>query len=77
MGKRETPLAIAITTAGVGRNGIAWELYAYAKRVEAGEVEDPTFLPVQLEPPEGFDWRDPKVWSFVNSALVCFAPSRT
>ena len=35
----------------------------------AGEVEDPTFLPVLLEPPEGFDWRDPEVWAHVNPAL--------
>jgi phage terminase large subunit-like protein len=72
MGKREAPLTIAITTAGVGRNGIAWELYAYAKRVAAGEIADPTFLPVLLEPPEGFDWRDPEVWAFVNPALGVF-----
>jgi phage terminase large subunit-like protein len=72
MGKREQPLTIAITTAGVGRTGIAWELYAYAKRVQEGEVEDPTFLPVLLEPPEGFDWRDPEVWSYVNPALGVF-----
>ena len=72
MGKREQPLTIAITTAGVGRTGIAWELYAYAKRVQAGEVDDPTFLPVLLEPPEGFDWRDPEVWAYVNPALGVF-----
>jgi phage terminase large subunit-like protein len=72
MGKRECPLTIAITTAGVGRTGIAWELYSYAKRVAAGEVEDPTFLPVLLEPPEGFDWRDPEVWGYVNPALGVF-----
>jgi phage terminase large subunit-like protein len=69
MGKRETPLALVITTAGCGREGIAWELYSYARRVQAGEVEDPTFLPVLLEPPEGFDWRDPEVWAYVNPAL--------
>jgi phage terminase large subunit-like protein len=72
MGKREAPLTIAITTAGVGRQGIAWELYQYARRVQAGEVEDPTFLPVLLEPPEGFDWCDPEVWAFVNPALGVF-----
>lgn len=71
-GKREQPLAVVITTAGVGRTGIAWELYAYAKRVAAGEVEDPTFLPVLLEPPEDFDWRDPAVWAYVNPALGTF-----
>jgi phage terminase large subunit-like protein len=72
MGKREVPLTIAITTAGVGRLGIAWELCSYAKRVQAGEIEDPTFLPVLLEPPEGFDWRDPEVWAYVNPALGVF-----
>jgi phage terminase large subunit-like protein len=72
MGKREQPLTIAITTAGCGRLGIAWELYQYAKRVQAGEIEDPTFLPVRLEPPDGFDWRDPEVWAYVNPALGVF-----
>jgi phage terminase large subunit-like protein len=72
MGKREQPLTIAITTAGVGRTGIAYELFSYAKRVATGEVEDPTFLPVLLEPPEGFDWRDPQVWAYVNPALGVF-----
>jgi phage terminase large subunit-like protein len=72
MGKRECPLTITITTAGCGRTSIAWELYSYAKRVAAGEVEDPTLLPVLLEPPEGFDWRDPEVWQYVNPALGVF-----
>jgi hypothetical protein len=40
--------------------------------VQAGEIEDPTFLPVLLEPPEGFDWRDSAVWAFVNPALGVF-----
>jgi phage terminase large subunit-like protein len=72
MGKREQPLTIAITTAGAGRTGISWELVSYARRVEAGEIEDRTFLPVLLEPPEGFDWRDPEVWAYVNPALDVF-----
>jgi phage terminase large subunit-like protein len=72
IGKRDQPLTIAITTAGVGRTGIAWELYEYAGRVQRGEVEDPTFLPVLLEPPAGFDWRDPEVWAYVNPALGVF-----
>jgi phage terminase large subunit-like protein len=72
MGKREQPLTIAITTAGVGRTGIAWELHQYARRVQEGEIEDPTFLPVLLEPLPGFDWRDPEVWAYVNPALGVF-----
>jgi phage terminase large subunit-like protein len=72
MGKRDQPLTIAITTAGVGRTGIAWELYSYAKRVQDGEIEDQSFLPVLLEPPSGFDWRDPRVWAYCNPALGVF-----
>jgi phage terminase large subunit-like protein len=72
MGKREQPLTIAITTAGCGREGIAWELYSYARRVQNNEIGDATFLPVLLEPPDGFDWRDPEVWAYVNPALGVF-----
>jgi phage terminase large subunit-like protein len=72
MGKREQPLTIAITTAGVGRTGIAWELYDYSRRILDGTIDDSSFLPVLLEPPEGFDWRDPEVWAYVNPALGVF-----
>jgi phage terminase large subunit-like protein len=71
-GKRDQPLALIITTAGVGRTGIAWELYEYAKRVQDGTVEDRSFLPILLEPPASFDWRDPEVWAYVNPALGVF-----
>lgn len=70
MGKRENPLTIAITTAGVGVHGIDYELYGYAKKVAAGEIEDASFLPILYEPPEGFDWRDEGVWHAVNPALA-------
>lgn len=69
MGKRETPLTIAITTAGVGVHGLAAELYSYAKRVHAGEVDDPTFLPILFEATDEDDWRDEAVWTAVNPAL--------
>ena len=69
MGKRDNPLTVVITTAGVGQTGIAWELYSYAKRVAAGEVEDPTFLPILFEPAAGADWQDEAVWHQVNPAL--------
>ena len=58
-GKRETPITIIIT--GVGRGSVGWELYAYAKRVESGEVVDPTFLPVLFEVAPETGWRDRRV----------------
>ena len=70
MGKREEPLTIVITTAGSGVHGLAHELYAYAKKIEAGEVQDDTFLPVIFEAPKDADWTDEQVWRDVNPALA-------
>ncbi len=70
MGKREAPLTVAITTAGIGVHGLAWELYDYAKRVASGEVTDPTFLPIIFEAPSDCDWRDERVWQAVNPAMA-------
>jgi phage terminase large subunit-like protein len=69
-GKRETPLTLIITTAGVGRGSVCWELYEYARRVAAGEVADPTFLPVLFEVESGVDWRDRAAWAEVNPAIA-------
>jgi phage terminase large subunit-like protein len=70
MGKRQQPLTIITTTAGCGRTGIAWELYAYALRVERGEVDDPSFLPVLYQAPPDADWQDEKIWRAVNPAIA-------
>jgi phage terminase large subunit-like protein len=70
MGKRPCPLAVVTTTAGAGRGDLAWELYEYALKVERGEVEDPTFLPVLYQAPADCDWKDEDVWRAVNPALA-------
>lgn len=69
MGKREAPLTVAITTAGIGVHGLAFELYDYARRVASGEVVDPTFLPILFEAPRDCDWRDEVIWRAVNPAI--------
>jgi phage terminase large subunit-like protein len=69
-GKRECPITIIITTAGVGRGSVGWELYAHAKRVEAGEVTDPSFLPVLFEIAPETDWRDRNAWIETNPAIA-------
>jgi phage terminase large subunit-like protein len=70
MGKREEPLSLVITTAGKGVNTLAFELYDYARKVDAGLVDDPTFLPILFEPEPGADWRDEDLWRRVNPALA-------
>jgi hypothetical protein len=60
MGKRLSPLTIV--TAGYGRGTLAWELYDYALKLERGDVEDETFLPVLYRAPHDCDWQDEAVW---------------
>ena len=68
MGKRLSPLTIVTTTAGYGRGTLAWELYEYALKVECGDIEDETFLPVLYQAPHDADWQDEAVWH--NPALA-------
>ena len=70
MGKRLSPLTIVTTTAGYGRGTLAWELYDYALKVERGDIEDETFLPVLYQAPHDADWQDEAVWQAVNPALA-------
>jgi phage terminase large subunit-like protein len=69
-GKRAEPITLIITTAGVGRGSIAWDIYSYAGRVAAGEVTDPTFLPVLFEIAPETDWRDRDAWVETNPAIA-------
>ncbi|OWU84468.1 terminase [Oceanicola sp. 22II-s10i] len=70
MAKRAGGLTIIATTAGRGREGLAAERYAYARKVATGEVQDPSFLPILFEPQEGDDWTDEEVWHRVNPGLA-------
>ncbi|WP_413207009.1 terminase large subunit [Rhodospirillum sp. A1_3_36] len=74
MGKREDPLTITISTAGVGRNSLAWDRWVYSHKVARGEIEDPNFLPIIFaapEPPEGEElpWQNEALWMALNPAL--------
>lgn len=71
-GARDQPLVIAISTAGFDRHSILWELYTYAKRVQADPSLDPSFLPIIYEAPQGADWTDERVWRECNPALGDF-----
>ena len=78
-GTRLQPLILGITTAGVkydstGGDSICYELYQYGKRIQSGEVDDPSFFFRWWEPAAGpdADWRDPDTWSEANPALGDF-----
>lgn len=63
-----------ITTAGIGRENIAYDMYAYAKQVASGAFQDDAFLPILFEASPDYDWRDEAVWHRVNPGLSCIPP---
>lgn len=66
---REQPMVLVTTTAGVDRHSICFEQYSYARKVNEGVIQDPTFLPVLFEPDDGDDWNSPEVWAKCNPNL--------
>jgi len=62
-------LNVIITTAGRGQENIAFETFAYAKKVALGEINDPATLPILFEAPHDCDWRDEEIWHAVNPGL--------
>ncbi|MFC1791853.1 terminase large subunit [Gemmatimonadota bacterium] len=71
---RAQPLVVAITTAGWDRESICWEVYDYATKVQAGVIEDPTFLPVIFEADKDDDWTSEEVWRKANPGLGVTVP---
>lgn len=62
-------LMFVITTAGAGQTSLAFDMYDYAKKVDRGDIIDPTFLPILFESDKDVDWRDEKKWYAVNPGL--------
>ncbi|WP_287137898.1 terminase TerL endonuclease subunit [Mesorhizobium sp.] len=67
-------LLVVTTTAGIGRENIAYDMYAYARQVASGAIEDDAFLPILFEADKDEDWRDEAVWHRVNPGLSCVPP---
>lgn len=68
-GTRRQPLIVYTTTAGANRQSICYEIYEYAKKVQAGIIKDETFLPVIYEASDGDDISSEKVWKKANPGL--------
>lgn len=63
-------LLVITTTAGRGVHSPDFPIYEYAKKVAAGEIDDPSFLPIIFEAPRDCDWQDEKIWAAVNPGLL-------
>lgn len=62
-------LVVVITTAGRGNESPDFPIYDYAKRVQAGLIEDPTFLPVIFEATPDAPWDAEATWHDVLPGL--------
>mgnify|MGYP005847732155 CR=1 FL=1 len=72
MGKRAQPLMAVIGTQSPHAENILSELVDYSRRIERGEVEDPTFFGKVYEVPEDADPWDEANWYLANPALGVF-----
>jgi len=73
--KLSDSLMVVLTTAGRGQENLAYDQISYAKKVQAGEITDPSLLPVIFEATKDEDWRDEAVWHAVNPGLKHGYPS--
>ncbi|HYZ13763.1 MAG TPA: terminase large subunit [Actinomycetota bacterium] len=72
-GSREHPMLVGISTPGWERDSLAYKLYMHGKKIDAGEIEDPTFYFKAYEPSDvDADHTDPKVWAEANPSLGAF-----
>jgi phage terminase large subunit-like protein len=72
-GTRAAPMLVGISTPGWERASLAYRLYEHGRKVQAGEVDDPTFFFRCFEPadPET-DHTDPRIWAEANPSLGAF-----
>jgi len=66
---RDQPLRFIITTAGVDRNSVCWEMHQFAADVLQGRKVDHTFYPVIYSAPDDANWHDVEVWKKANPSL--------
>jgi len=69
-GKREQPLMLMLTNAGMGVDSVAWPLYQHAHAVAHGEVEDDTHFPLIFDIDKTDDvWNDESCWVKANPSF--------
>jgi phage terminase large subunit-like protein len=66
---RRQPLWFIITTAGIDRNSICWEVHEKARQILNGTREDPSFYPVIYGLDDEENWEDEGNWYRVNPSL--------
>ncbi|KQU81289.1 terminase [Ensifer sp. Root31] len=62
-------LLMVISTAGRGQQNLAFDFFGYARKVQRGEIDNPSWLPILFETPRDADWLDEDLWHSVNPGL--------
>lgn len=62
-------MLVYITTAGYDRKSICWEIWKYAESVQAGLIQDDTFLPMIYAAGITDDWKSEETWRKSNPNL--------
>ncbi len=65
-GARRQPLVFIITTAGVSRQTVCWELRQYSEKVLDGIFEDDSFFAFIAAADKEDDWREERTWRKAN-----------
>ncbi len=73
--KTDDTLTVIATTAGRGAENLAAEQYDYARKVAAGEIDNPEFLPVLFAADSDDDWQSVDTWHKANPGLKHGFPS--
>lgn len=67
--KTPDTLMIVATTAGRGEENLAWKTVSTAMKIQKGELDDPSTLPVIFAAEETDQWDSPAVWKAVNPGM--------
>jgi phage terminase large subunit-like protein len=71
-GGRRQPLTVVISTMSSDPHSLMTELVLYGRQIEAGNIEDPSFLSFIFEVPEDADIWNESNWYLANPALDDF-----
>jgi len=69
MSKISDTLMIVATTSGRGQSDLGWDVIDYARKVQTGQIEDPSTLPVLFMAEKDDEWQNESLWHAVNPGL--------
>jgi len=69
MGARRQPLALQITTAGAGQEGLCWDIREYCRQLLEGSFEDDRYFAFIASPDPDADWTAEETWEQGNPSI--------